>query len=91
MLFSCDCKFNYPQQKKTMPSANIRKHIDNKGMALSVKLLKSRLSLKSLTKRINSNYESGSPCLSPIYIYQRMQKMPKNYILYINKYDYKYI
>ena len=74
-----------------MSSANIRKNIDSRVMSLSVKLLKSRLSLKSLTKRITSNGESGSPCLSPIYIYQRMQKMPKNYILYINKYDYKYI
>ena len=68
MLFSCDCKLNLSVVKTTMSSANIRKSIDSTCMSLSVKLLKSWLLLKSLTKRIKSNGESGSPCLSPIDI-----------------------
>ena len=68
MLFSCDFKLKLSLVKTTMSSANIRKDIDSRYMSLSVKLLKSRLSLKSLTKRIKSYGESGSHCLSPIDI-----------------------
>ena len=65
-----------------MSSANIRKNIDSRVMSLSVKLLKSRLSLKSLTKRITSNGESGSPCLSPIDISKNADNSEELYIIH---------
>ena len=46
-----------------MSSAKIRTNIDSNVMLLSIKLLKSRVSLQSIG-------ESASPCLSPIDIYK---------------------
>jgi len=61
-----------------MSSANIRKNIDSRVMSLSVKLLKSRL----LTKRIKSNGESGSHCLSPIDISKNADNSEELYIIH---------
>jgi len=66
-----------------MSSANIRKNIDSTVMSLSVKLLKSRLPFKSLTKRIKSNGESGSPCLSPTDISKNAEHFEELYLIHV--------